>query len=260
MSGGAGGLRRGFLSDATNVLAGDTSSVPVLEAGVDPERCRDAGASATQARGDVSSAAQRDPARTGAGAGDNPAPPRTSGSEQGARRVTRIGKAWVSGEAFAMVVDEAADESRPWHLRAAIWTAAAVLETNGPWLSLARQHVMTHEPGDCLYVPPAWLLDFDETDRAAARRWQLKRGRLMSPDTCQVFDHVWLEVGDVVVSVSNLRNGYPIYAIHRDAYYARNRVQGEPLAVSTRRLRAAARRLGIGPDLARWLVATGNSP
>ena len=254
MSGGVGGMRRGFASADTNVLTGDVSSVAVLEAAVDPERCRDAGASAAHARGDGSSAAQRDPARTGAGPETTLAPTTTNGSAPGARRVTTIGKAWVGGEGFALVIDEDAEETRAWHLRAAIWAAAAVLEANGRWLSLARRYVMTHEPGDCLYVPPAWLLDFDETDRAAARSWQLKRGRLVNPDTCQVFDHLWLEVGEVVVSVSNLRNGYPAYAIRRDAYYARNRVQGEPVGVSTRRLRAAARRLGIGPDLARWLV------
>ena len=219
MSGGGGGLRRGLAFAATNALSGDVSSVPVL-----------------------------------AGPKTTLAPTTTNGSGPGARRVTSIGKAWVAGEALALVTDEAEDDSRPWHLRAAIWAAAAVLEANGRWLSLARRYVMTHEPGDCLYVPPAWLLDFDETDRAAARSWELKRGRLVNPDTGQVFDHLWLEVGDVVVSVSNLRNGYPVYAIRRDAYYARNRVQGEPVGVSTRRLRAAARRLGLGPDLARWLV------
>ena len=185
MSGGGGGLRRGLASAATNALSGDVSSVPVL-----------------------------------AGPKTTLAPTTTNGSAQGARRVTSIGKAWVAGEALALVIDEAEDESRPWHLRAAIWAAAAVLEANGRWLSLARRYVMTHEPGDCLYVPPAWLLDFDETDRAAARSWELKRGRLVNPDTGQVFDHLWLEVGDVVVSVSNLRNGYPVYAIRRDAYYA----------------------------------------
>jgi hypothetical protein len=158
------------------------------------------------------------------------------------------------------VIEEAADESQPWLLRAAIWAAAAVLEANGRWVSLARQYVMSRELGDCLYLPPAWLLDLDEENRAAARRWRLMRGRLLHPESGHGFDHVWLEVGDVVVSVSNLRNNYPVYAHRRGTYYERNRVQGVPVAVSTRRLRAAARRLGIGPDLARWLMTAEAAP
>jgi hypothetical protein len=165
-----------------------------------------------------------------------------------------VGRAWIGGDGYPVVIEENADEQQPWLLRAAIWAAVAVLEAKGPWVSLARQYVMTNGPGDCLYLPPAWLLDLDEHDRSAARRWRLMRGRLVHAESGHGFDHVWLEAGDVVVSVSNLRLGYPIYAMRRGTYYTRNRVQGVPVAVSTRRLRAAARRLGIGPGLARWLM------
>lgn len=236
---------------SSNTLAEDVSSVPVLEAGVDPERYRGAGSSASHVRGDEASVAQRDPARAGAGTGALLAPQHHPG---GGSRINTVGRAWIGGDGYPVVIEENADEQQPWLLRAAIWAAVAVLEAKGPWVSLARQYVMTNGPGDCLYLPPAWLLDLDEHHRSAARRWRLMRGRLVHAESGHGFDHVWLEAGDVVVSVSNLRLGYPIYAMRRGTYYTRNRVQGVPVAVSTRRLRAAARRLGIGPGLARWLM------
>jgi hypothetical protein len=165
------------------------------------------------------------------------------------------GQGSIDGEPFSYRIDAEPGEQRPWVLRAALWQAVAVLEANGPWVRLARSLVMTDAPGDCLYMTPAWLLDFDAANRREARRWRLMRGRLTNRETGKPFDHAWLEVegADVVVSVSNLRNGYPAYAVRRERYYTRNGLQEPTAGVTTRRLRVAALKRGLGPALARWL-------
>jgi hypothetical protein len=167
------------------------------------------------------------------------------------------GTGYIGGEAFEYVLYADASTPRPWALRAALEVAVGVLEANGPWVRLARAYVMTHSPGDCLYVPPAWLLDLDDRDRAAARAWRLMRGTLIPPESSQSLEHCWLEVNGIVVSVSNLGNGYPAYVMGRDDYYRRNKVTGEPVGLSPRTLRVAARQRGLGPELARWLHAQG---
>jgi hypothetical protein len=130
----------------------------------------------------------------------------------------------------------------------------------GRWVEEALAWVPPPDaPGDCFYVPPACLLDMDATDRAAARRWRLAIGRLRTPDSGGRFIHCWLELGDAVVSVSNLRNGYPPYANDRERYYALNDVRDTPARISARGLRARALRWGLGPTLARWLASNGTT-
>lgn len=145
------------------------------------------------------------------------------------------------------------EDDKPWQLRAAMLLGVAVLETHGRWIRRALAHVMTDAPGDCLYVPPGWLLDLDEKDREVARHWELVAGWLTHPDNGRGFAHAWLEREDLVLSVSNLKNGYPVYAMRRPVYYRKNGLQGTPARISSRKLRKAARQLGLGPELARWI-------
>ncbi len=166
----------------------------------------------------------------------------------------------IGGEPFEYVLYAEADEPRLWSLRAAMTLAVDVLQANGPWLRRARAYQMTDAAGDCLYVPPAWLLDLDERDHGTARRWRLMRGTLTAPERGHEFEHAWIEGHGLVVSVSNLRNGYPAYCMTRETYYARNGVRGEPIGLSVRRLRVVARQRGISPEFARWLHAWGLSP
>jgi hypothetical protein len=102
-------------------------------------------------------------------------------------------------------------------------------------------------------------MDLDEMDRFIAKRWKLALGRLTSPVDGSAFLHCWLELDEAVVSVSNLKNGYPAYVKGRADYYRDNQLMGEPAYVSVRSLRAAGRRLGAGPALAKWLAARGGA-
>ena len=178
----------------------------------------------------------------------------------GAIDVTMSSRGHIGGEPFEYVLYAEPDEPRLQSLRAAMTLAVDVLQANGPWLRLARAYVMTDAAGDGLYVPPAWLLDLDEHDRGTARRWRLMRGTLTEPASGHEFEHAWIEGHGLVVSVSNLRNGYPAYCMTRATYYARNGVRGVPLGLSARSLRVVARQRGLSPDLARWLHARGFSP
>lgn len=131
----------------------------------------------------------------------------------------------------------------------------SVLLSGSRWTLFAAAHESVDgKPGDCLFLPPAVLLDLDDKDRREARRWRLALGRLTEPDSGEPFLHCWLEVCDTVVSVSNLRRGYPAYATARRAYYEKNGLVGEVDYVSARSLRYAARRLGGGSALAKWLA------
>jgi len=173
--------------------------------------------------------------------------------------VSAVSRGQIGGEPFEFVLYAERDEPRLWALRAAITLTVDVLQANGPWLRLARAYVMTDAPGDCLYVPPAWLLDLDEHDRATSRRWRLMRGTLTEPASGRWFEHAWIEGHGIVVSVSNLRIGFPAYVMTRETYYARNGVRGTPFALSSRSLRVMARQLGLGPEFARWLHERGPS-
>ena len=135
----------------------------------------------------------------------------------------------------------------------AIAAAVKTIEDNGHWVRFARAHRPNDgNPGDCLYVPPACLLDMDEASRQVARRWRLVAGVLTEPEGDPLF-HTWLEYEGQVVSVSNLRNGYPAYVMDGETYYAHNGLQSSLARISARSLRAAARRTGGGNPLARWI-------
>ena len=135
----------------------------------------------------------------------------------------------------------------------AVAVAVKTIEENGRWVRYARAHrPFDGNPGDCLYVPPACLLDFDEAAKRAARRWRLAVGVLTTPEGDPLF-HTWLEYFGQVVSVSNLRIGYPAYVMEAERYYEQNGLQSEVLRLSPRSMRGAARHTGGGNALARWI-------
>ena len=115
--------------------------------------------------------------------------------------VTMSSRGQIGGEPFEYVLYAEPDEPRLQSLRAAMTLAVDVLQANGPWLRLARAYVMTDAAGDCLYVPPAWLLDLDEHDRGTARRWRLMRGTLTEPASGHEFEHAGIEGHGLVVIV-----------------------------------------------------------
>lgn len=135
----------------------------------------------------------------------------------------------------------------------AVAVGVRAIEDNGRWVRYARAHrPIDGNPGDCLYVPPACLLDFDEAAKPAARRWRLGVGVLTTPDGEPLF-HTWLEYSGQVVSVSNLRSGSPAYVMEAERYYEQNGLRSEVLRLSPRSLRVAARRTNGGNPLARWI-------
>lgn len=141
-------------------------------------------------------------------------------------------------------------------LEKALAVMMVILQANGRWVRYALAHEATDgKPGDCLFVPPACLMDLDERDAGIAKQWKLALGQLTNPDDGSAFLHCWLEFVDAAVSVSNLKHGYPAYARTKRDYYRVNGLIGEPSYVSVRALRVAGRRLGAGPALAKWLAA-----
>jgi hypothetical protein len=146
-------------------------------------------------------------------------------------------------------------------LRGALDVITSRIALPGPWVSLALAYEPPAEaPGDCYYVPPACLLDLDLLDGPAARGWALHVGWLTHLDDDRPFQHCWLQTADLVVSVSNLRRGYPAYAMTRGEYERRNRIRGLPRVISARALRIAAARQSLGPSLARWIAGSDGPP
>lgn len=139
-------------------------------------------------------------------------------------------------------------------LSRAVTMMLTVLKSRRKWAQQAAQlEPIDGKPGDCLFMPPACLMDLDEMSRGIAKLWRLALGELTHPETGKTFLHCWLEFEDAAVSVSNLKNGYPLYAKARAEYYSDNGLVGKPMYVSSRSLRVAGRRLGVGSDLAKWL-------
>ena len=158
------------------------------------------------------------------------------------------------GPRFIVYAEEGAPEAPA--LRAALGEMLAVLDGRGPWVRLARAYVQPpNAPGDCFYVPPACLLDLDERDRRAARRWALAVGTLTHPETRHRFVHCWPERDGAVVSVSNLTQGYPAYANLASRYYQTNGATGHIALIRARALRTRARAASLGGALARWIAA-----
>jgi hypothetical protein len=160
----------------------------------------------------------------------------------------------------AVVIAEAGSlEER--RLRDALDLIASRIAVPGPWVSLALAYAQPAEaPGDCYYVPPACLLDLDRLDGRVARTWALHVGWLTHPDDDRPFQHCWLQTADLVVSVSNLKQGYPAYAMTRCEYERRNRIRGVARVISARALRIAAARQSLGPSLARWIAGSDGPP
>jgi hypothetical protein len=150
--------------------------------------------------------------------------------------------------------DEGSEESLMLHK--ALGVMLVVLKSGRRWVRYAAAHESVDgKPGDCLFLPPACLMDLDEADASIAKQWRLAVGRLTNPDDGSLFTHCWLEFGEAAVSVSNLKNGYPAYARTRSDYYRFNGVVGDPVFISARSLRVTGRRLNGGPDLAKWIAA-----
>ena len=132
--------------------------------------------------------------------------------------------------------------------------AASIMVCEFPWYVSSQQFVMLpNAPGNCLYVPPAVLLDIDDSFRESAKQWSLQIAVFDHPNTGAPFTHCWLSYRDIAVSVSGLDAGRPLIAVPTDSYLRMNRCQNGPVRITRRRLRAQALALGISPGLARWI-------
>lgn len=132
--------------------------------------------------------------------------------------------------------------------------AASMMAGECPWYVSAKQYVMTPgSPGDCLFVPPAVLLDIDERYKSVAGPWALRVAVFEHPDTQLPFVHCWLVCGDIAVSISGQNVGRPMIAVAERDYLGFNRCLQGPVRITRRRLRAKARKWNIGNALAKWI-------
>jgi len=97
------------------------------------------------------------------------------------------------------------------------------------------------EGGNCFFASVQTMVEFIRTQ--ASDGFMLVTGMFDFPDRDPVF-HCWLEKGNLVLNVSNILLGCPVYVISRAEYYDRNYLARRIQQINPKRIRRGLKRHG----------------